>query len=226
MNYRGRTLMKFINIASAASLLFLPINANAAIIDNGAFTTDTLGGLDWLDLTETRNRSYVDVSTKLGAGDEFAGWRYASELEVSGFFDAFGGDNTKYNGSSVNNNGLFDNVAPLWGDNHCAIATNECLAGEGYSAFYTDVAISPNIRSIGVIYDDITNPVTVNIDYINLNYGTIGKNLINSDYGHALVRVSAVSVPAASAVPVPAAVWLFGSGLVGLIAVAKRKARS
>ena len=35
-----------------------------------------------------------------------------------------------------------------------------------------------------------------------------------------------MSVTAAgiSAVPVPAAVWLFGSGLIGLIGVARRKA--
>ena len=35
--------------------------------------------------------------------------------------------------------------------------------------------------------------------------------------------VTVSAVPAVSAVPVPAAVWLFGSGLIGLIGVAKRK---
>ena len=44
------------------------------------------------------------------------------------------------------------------------------------------------------------------------------EHLGDRDYNDLVVRVSGVSV-----VPVPAAVWLFGSGLLGLAAVARRR---
>lgn len=47
------------------------------------------------------------------------------------------------------------------------------------------------------------------------NPWAVGGNPINPDYIGASVDVSAV--------PVPAAVWLFGSGLISLIGLAKRK---
>ncbi len=47
------------------------------------------------------------------------------------------------------------------------------------------------------------------------NPWAVGGSLINPGYIDASVTVSAV--------PVPAAVWLFGSGLIGLIGLAKRK---
>jgi hypothetical protein len=57
-------------------------SANASIIDLNIITRDTSTGLDWLDLTETNGRSYNDISSKLGAGEEFEGWRYASPAEA------------------------------------------------------------------------------------------------------------------------------------------------
>ena len=53
-------------------------------------TRDTTSGLDWLDVTETGNRSYDDVSSQLGAGAEFAGFRYATQAEVTDLFNQFG----------------------------------------------------------------------------------------------------------------------------------------
>ena len=43
------------------------------------------------------------------------------------------------------------------------------------------------------------------------------KKLGDRDYNDLVVRVSGASV-----VPVPAAVWLFGSGLLGLVGIARR----
>ena len=47
------------------------------------------------------------------------------------------------------------------------------------------------------------------------------KFLDDRDYNDLVVRISGVST--ISAVPVPAAAWLFGSGLLGLAAVARRR---
>ena len=74
----------------AVGLLAGPMAANAVLIDNGNFTTDTAGGLDWLDLTETNDLSYNDVSGQLGAGGLWEGWRYATTAEAQGLFTELG----------------------------------------------------------------------------------------------------------------------------------------
>ena len=113
--------------ATCASLSVVSFNASAAIISTDWNTAGdnlitkvtgpgTGSGLEWLDLTATTARSYNDISTKFGAGQEFEGWRYATIAEVSDFFDVFGGDNGYYTGWSSQNNGLFDSIAPFWGD--------------------------------------------------------------------------------------------------------------
>jgi len=57
-------------------------NASATFMDNGSYTTDSITGLDWLDLTATLNQSYLDVSAMLGTGGALEGWRYANESDL------------------------------------------------------------------------------------------------------------------------------------------------
>ena len=52
----------------------------------------------------------------------------------------------------------------------------------------------------------------------DLNPWASGGSLINPDFVAASVNVSAITP-----IPLPAAVWLFGSGLIGLIGLARRK---
>jgi len=67
-------------IALFASIPF----ANATIIDNGSFTTDTSTKLDWLDVTQTLNFSYDEVYIELSEGGSFEEWRYANIDELYG----------------------------------------------------------------------------------------------------------------------------------------------
>ena len=60
--------------------------AQAILIDNGSMTLDTGTGLEWLDLTESINRSFDNVSGQFGAGGDFAGWRHANFAIVSTLF--------------------------------------------------------------------------------------------------------------------------------------------
>jgi hypothetical protein len=208
-------LWKFI---STTSILSLSLNAGASIVSvdwltsgDNLITQDTVSGLEWLDLTVTTSRSYNDISSKLGPGQEFDGWRYASTNEISGFWDAFGGDNNHYVGWSVENNGLFDAIAPYWGDTQCEFAG--CSPGEGYSFAITGDARTAETQYRAKLFDDILDPRTAEEDFFTLTSGYVSLDETSYKWGHALVRV----------VPVPAAVWLFGSGLIGLIGVARRK---
>lgn len=194
----------------------LAFNANAAIVDNGTYTTDTATGLDWLDLTATAGMSYNQVTAELGAGGLFEGWTYATRAQVSGFWDAFGGDSNYYNGWSTQNNGLFDVMAPLVGDLYCTASA--CTPGDGLSKWITGGLSAKGYKEIALSADLATVSQAATEDYFTPGWNSIRTTDVAPDTGSALIRVSAI--------PVPAAVWLFGSGLLGLIGVARRNKRA
>ena len=209
--------------ATCACLAAVSFNASAAIISvdwnkagDNLITQDTVTGLEWLDLTATTSRSYNDISAKFGAGQEFDGWRYATRSEISGFFDAFGGDSTYYmSGWSVQNNGLFDEVSALWGDTYCALVINACADGEGSSFYVTSSKGSGGTHYYGSIQDPATDIRSIENDWVRIAQTSFTDTTAIDTFGAALVRETVV--------PVPAAVWLFGSGLLGLIGIARRK---
>ena len=198
-------------MVSFVTILVLSSSVNADIVSvdwqtsgDNLITRDTNTGLEWLDLTTTTSYSYNDVSLRLGSGQQFDGWRYASRPEVSSLLDAFGGNNNYYDGWSTQNNGLFDAVHPYWGN-----------TGGYETVFITSELDFYGNHTFGSLFDWRDYPGWVTEDRINLLSGYIGSNDIFG-FGHALVRE-------VSTVPVPAAAWLFGSGLIGLIGVARRK---
>jgi len=78
-----------------AILLTLGNPVQAFIIDRGNYLTDTKSGLDWLDVTESVNRSYNDVIMQFGPGGDFEGWRYATDVEFNDLV-------SNYTGESIN----------------------------------------------------------------------------------------------------------------------------
>ncbi len=66
-------------------------------------------------------------------------------------------------------------------------------------------------------------PSTGSAWYFSTNYGN--QNWANKTFSYYAWAVHSGDVGAPT-VPVPAAVWLFGSGLLGLIGIARRKARA
>ena len=213
------------SIALGVSALILSSSVNAAIIstdwqaaDDNLITQDTNSGLEWLDLTVTVGMSYDAVSAQLGVGGDYEGWRYATTSELIGFFDAFGGDSGYYSGWSTQNNGLFDVIAPYWGDLFCSNYSS-CPTGEGYSqVIHNGIFSDASNATRSQIYDRPVNgqPDVTTYDNVLVDGIQIPNTIALEGMGSALVRD-------VSAVPVPAAAWLFGSGLLGLIGVARRK---
>lgn len=215
--------MFFKSISSAVCLCMaaFTFNASAAIVNADWLTTgdnlitrDTTNNLEWLDLTQTANLSYSYVSSQLGVGGVFEGWHYAATAEVSLFFDAFGG-NGVYMGYSTDNNGLFDALAPYWGDlDHEFRPSTFPNPGDGYSYFITTEAAFPSeyYRNVGLISDDVRDPSMDTGDYVKLSQFSWTTDAYSPYGGSALVRDITV-------VPTPTTVWLFGSGLLCLMGV-------
>ena len=187
---------------SLAGLSVLTLSANASLIGNGNYTTDTATGLDWLDLTKTIGRSYSDISSKFSVAQEFEGWRYATALETQNLYVEFGFPVTSIVGQASSEDiARVNNLRGLLGD---TLTGSTILDSYGTFGFVIDSSghtrdmharITGNLRNTHT--QILTNPT-----------GDSGAR----DYaGSYLVRTSAV--------PVPAALWLFGSALIGLVGI-------
>ena len=204
--------------------------SNAAIVEvdwqsagNNLITRDTTSGLDWLDLTETNGLSRDYVLTQLGVGGLYEGWRYASSTEVVTLWLNFGLDlsnltvNTQLNSSEAA--GLDSSLVTAtnylgntWCEYECSVypygvegfTSDEHPEGPGWYFYLGASYVNEN----GYTYQDTTMYWLSGAS----SMGTEGSSLTLGSY---LVQTSPV--------PVPGAVWLFGSGLIGLIGIVKRK---
>ncbi len=202
-------------------LAFLCSNVNAELVNHywktdgdNLITRDTVTNLDWLDLTETNDMSYNDVSAQLGAGGMFEGFRYATNAEVIALWsnnfatdlsagaprDAFGPATQ----GVIDAAGFFGNI---W---------NEYDPGD-YDYGVTGLTSTSNPSDsnshslLGALHWWKMEFYTENFWYVQDDAIWVGSNI-----GSYLVSDNAVS-----SVPVPGAIWLFTSGLLGLISIAR-----
>ncbi|MFW5425828.1 MAG: VPLPA-CTERM sorting domain-containing protein [Methylophagaceae bacterium] len=195
-----------------ASLLLGALTAttsHAAIIDHGTYLSDLTNNKDWLDVTATIDRSYDDISSKFGVGQEFDGWSYANSSDLEALVISAAGAPDSVNTNTLNYTGeKLDELIALLGVTR-ADGRAESVLGiliDETSAFNT----------MGILRDILTPGVD---DIAFLRSGAFFDSFANSITGNYLIRDS-VSV---SAVPIPAAIYLMGSGLIGLLGVRRKK---
>jgi hypothetical protein len=186
-------------------LATLSFNVSAAIVStdwkvagDNLITRDTDNKLEWLDLTVTLNRSWNDVRSELGSGGEFAGWQMAGTSQLTQFFNAFGGSGS-YDGTPYTNTGVFDLIAPYWGDTACE--DTGCNVGDGWSKYLTG-----NIYGYGYVWQGFIsdNSIKISSEYTSDDFADPRR-------GTALFRY-------VSPVPAPPAfiLMLTGLSLLGL----------
>jgi len=187
-------------------LCFVFVSADAALIDNGNFTTDTATGLDWLDLSVTAGQSYNSAeSLNLG-------WRIATNAEVEVLFAVLfdGYYDTNANNSSNSADGTYaDQLADINSFSGLFGLTDSCCGGERAYGRYMD---EDNIlRMMGTFKTDTESSHSV----FGLGFvGTYDPNQVGINSGVYMIS--------GAVVPVPAAVWLFGSAL-GLVGFLRRR---
>ncbi len=210
--------MTMIKIISITSALALSASVNAAIISvdwqsagDNLITRDTDTGLNWLDLTVTNGMSYNTVNGQLGSGGLYEGFRYATGQEVVDLYAKFGIALVAY--SPNFSYGSVDPGIVMAGDFLGNIAQefspNFTYGGKGMYDYGGNISVA---YTMGAWY---YSPNSANF-YIDVNYESWQfKTDVAPHTGSFLVQQSAV--------PVPAAVWLFGSGLIGLLGMARKK---
>ena len=220
--------MKSWKIASAIIALSLSTNVSAATV----FNIQGIENLEWLELTETANYSRNQVEDLIGNGT-LEGWRYATRSEVETLYDSLWGGTTEswstdnYSGARA----FFDafGVSEVYSSLH-----NSGYRLDGYAEWNTyfgvdgDACVNLSNSCIGsvLLFDSAYGAtddrgwfqdqkgLSNGVDSANYQLSS-GDDITQPYYASHLVRVSAV--------PVPASVWLFGSGLISLIALARKK---
>lgn len=213
-------------------ILFITTQSNAALIDYGSFVFDSTTNSDWLKLTETQNRSYNDVSSKFGSGQEFEGWRYATVWEldsmlkdqgITGISGGCGWGDLTLCGYDQANNGKVANIINTFG----VLTTTTFSRGELRLNLYgwtgsdmSEFGDGLKGKVLGWMQDFEEGQPRFHDALINVNPGNSLSNLneYQAYLGSWLVRESSVST-----VPVPPALLLFISGLISLITLFKSK---
>ena len=180
-------------------LLSSTTGTQAALIANGDFTTDTDTGLDWLDHSVTAGLSFNQVTAELGAGGLFEGWQVAT-LDQAHTFLTNAGWIGPFDPGNVSNVGFVANFKAL------TTSLLDDPAGDFGALSFTD-DFADQLGSDRFV-DDQGTGIT------NYSFTTpIDPSIAHQDTGTFLVHTSAI--------PVPAALWLFLSGLAGLSGIAR-----
>lgn len=203
--------MKFRNFALAAIILILSNSANAALIDNGYYTTDDANGLEWLDLNLTAGLSINAVLAGSG-GYTDDGWGFANFTQVASLYSSAGAA-PSLNGAMLadpevifaaqNLNNLLGTLSPsvTFGSDPTIFMGSSAFAmsddGSFASQFIYQVAED---GSQARLWDGSGS----------FQFTPDEWNGINPNLSHYLVRSTLTPVP------LPAAAWLFCSGLIGL----------
>lgn len=213
-------MLKSIIGAVCACLVAVSFNVNAALVSvdwkttgDNLITTDTVSGLDWLDLTETNDMSYNYVSGQLGSGGQFEGFRYATPAEVVDLWANWSIDLSTIQSPIVGADPAVITATSYLGNITCVTSCSPSTYG------VLGMSEEPDWGDWFILLGAYHNNGTelTQTDYISTIDNVFpGLTWHHTDAGSYLVR--------ASVVPIPSAVWLFGSGLIGLIGVARRKA--
>lgn len=197
---------KLINFFGAVVLAVPSIGVNAALVTYDDYGYDTISNLDWLNTNLTENYSYNQIKSMTLQGGLFEGWRHATTNEFQALVNHTPQENTVI--SKLDNLGYF-------------------LGGSFFyiSGIYKTVWGVHARDASGI--ESTVSKLTYFGQYLGqsdwIAYDYDESQNYNEDYasgyiGHFLVREHASPVPA------PAAIWLFGSGLLGLIGLARKKA--
>jgi len=219
--------MKILNAISVTTALILSTSANAALVERlgGRAYYDDVAKLTWLADANYSVTQYANSGGTEGDADGLMTWadanNWAANLDVAG----------------VTGWRLPDTVQP---DAGCSIQIADisygysCSGSEMGNLFYNvfggsvgssittthnaNYDLFSNIQSNSYWSSTDYAPYYVYAWFFDMNNGN--QNFTYNYYGSSGWAVKSGDV---SAVPVPAAVWLFGSGLIGLISLAKRK---
>lgn len=197
------------------SFILLTPNVHAVVVN----------GMDWRQVTETTSISYIQldqiydtsngqIDTGPGGvteidGIDFAGWTWASVSDVANMFSTLPG-------LSIGFDERIEVINSKW------------------APIFTPDLFAPNLSSFAVnlvrgITRDLARPTDSYSPLIqntlDINQSDIASTDALSYIGNVHATYGVWLYQETSPIPIPGAIWLFGTGLVGFIEVSRRKSR-
>lgn len=245
--------MKIRTTLVASILLLVSVQANAALLavdawetGDGKLTRDTETGLDWLDLSITNGLSVNDILVDNYGGLLDYGFQWATTDDVLTLFmnagaimdlskprigNSIGWDSSNYLASLL--------ITDLLG---CTTSKSFCASGPSATIYYSQ-GWQHIINGYGGTTDKAGFASGAVREYSGIDEGKVsvqeyGVNYDWSQWGTGifLYRTTPTSGELLSGpvldarwraspppIPIPAAVWLFGTALVGLVGFGKRR---
>ena len=217
--------MGFKSITLVASTLVLSTSTNAALIERlgGLAYYDDVANLTWLANANAAGTAmnWVDASVWVAGLDVagVTGWRLPNTIDVgndgSTYTNIYQGVDSGYNittHSELSN--MFYNVL-----GNLAQYDTSGVERPDYDGIIDNTGPFSNIQSWSYWSATEYAPYTSLLAWsFDMGYGNQGREAKSEP-----IFAWAVQSGDVSAVPIPSAVWLFGSGLIGLVGLARRK---
>jgi hypothetical protein len=203
-------LRRLTAVCAGAITLAASLSANAAFVISAGGTTEALpiSGNDFNGDLSGEGIHNMTTGAQLSVDmDGFVTFYYLAA--ESGYTNSF---NSGPNTITEHNEGFkWDG----WSSFTISVAANEILdfsftSATAHALTPVDNASGTSLEGLGIMTDD-------NMSDLVLAYNDNALGTGDADYDDMLVRAEF------SAVPIPAAVWLFGSGLLGLIGIGRRR---
>jgi len=228
-------------LASAVST-----SANAGTIDLN-MTVDI--GSQWYDYVSNvySEHGYVHPD---GGGDGFQLIGTGNEVGA-GLLEVFVNNGVMNSVVSLTYDDITGNITGLSTDFDSYISDDDAITPPGYGEASSNIMGSVSLLGDGVTAVNMTSDITFTMDYTGYGSGMVpisgmfnitgdsfsllvnplldaSGNVVKAPYVGTLPSPNGWNVTGSvtnlSAIPVPAAVWLFGSGLLGLVGIARRRA--
>jgi hypothetical protein len=220
-----RSINRFILISLA--LLGLTVStANAAIVTYGNLTsddatdfiTDTMTGRQYKRF-DTINLTYADTLVEVASGGDYEGWSIADSGISDDFIEGLFAGATACSGAV--SLGTVCGILSGWSDGDL---------GQNYDPdfdFYAYISSfdTPGQAELAIGLTEFRGPSVSLLPAVRDfdDWGTISDYDNFYSEGFSATPVGLLLYKDVSAVPVPAAVWLFGTALIGLVGFSKRR---
>jgi hypothetical protein len=192
--------------------------ASTDFIDNNTFTTDTISGLDWRDVTASLNRSYNDVSGQFGVGGDFEGYRYATGTEFNQVINNFSGSQVglSFYDRYIHTQSYIKDLAIMFGAVNLDPDNIRIQGIINEAHVYTDQTIRQYTAMMdyynGVLKDGTTSTLVTSFAHGS----EVDNSIPSANIASFLVRDSLI------ATPIPAAAFMFAPALLGFMGLRRR----